>query len=210
MAHFYDLQAMVFRSALLFVGINTLMKIGLRKFNGFDALAVSLLVSAVMQPFIGHFGYILEILLSGIVVATIAFSAGAPRKAMLFLSSIIVFTESLTWSERIIGEMDDVDHCTPVNMAAAMQCGLLALVIYAVHASEEDRYKSNDDDEETQIKTWVVVVILACAARSVAMSYDCVGSTQTVSQLASMLKTMVLVSACVANGEDETVGAAED
>ena len=210
MAHFDDLEAMVYRSALLFVGFNTLMKIGLRKFNGFDALAVVLLVSAVSQPFLKHFGYILEISLSGIVVATVAFSAGAPRKAMLFLSSVIVFTESLTWSERIIGEMDDVEHCTPVNMAAAMQCGLLVLVMYAVHTSEEDRYKVDDGDQEMQLKTWIVVVILACAARSTAMSYDCVETKKTATQLATMLKTVVLVSACVANGEDETVGEAED
>jgi len=39
----------------------------------------------------------------------------------------------------------------------------------------------------------------------VAMSYDCVEGKKNVSQLMTMLKTIVLVSACVANGEDETV-----
>jgi hypothetical protein len=204
-AHFYDLEATVYRAALLFVGANAFMKVGLRKFNGFDALAVILLISAVAQPFLMYFGYILEIALSGIVVATVAFSAGAPRKAMLFISSIIVFTESLTWSERMVGEMDDIERCTPVNMAAFMQCGLLLLVGYAVYVSNDDGFKLDDIDQDAEMKLWVVIVVAACTARSVAISCDCEQGKQNASQLMSMLKTIVLVSACVANGEDETV-----
>ena len=204
-AHFYDLEATVYRAGLLFVGANAFLKIGLRKFNGFDALAVILLISAVSQPVLLHFGYILDIGLSGIVVATVAFSAGAPRKAMLFISSVIVFTESLTWSEKVVGEMDDIERCTPVNMAAIMQCCLLLLVGYAVHVSDDDGFKTSDDDQDAEMKLWVVIVLGACSARSVAMSYDCVEGKKNVSQLMTMLKTIVLVSACVANGEDETV-----
>jgi len=210
MAHFNDLEAMLYRSALLFVGVNTVMKVGLRKFNGFDALAVLLLTSAVSQPFVRHFGYIVEIALSGIVVALMALCAGSPRKATLFLSSIIVFTDALTWSEQIIGDMEDVDRCTPVNTAAAMQCAILVLLIYAVHATEEERYKPDGGDQETQLKTWTIVVVGACAARSAAMSYDCVEAKQSVSQIANMFKTVLLVSACVANGEDESAGYSEN
>jgi hypothetical protein len=209
MAHFNDLEAMVYRSALAFVGTNTLIKIGLRKFNGFDALALLLLLSAVLQPFFTHYGYIVEIAISGIMVSTTAYCAGAPRRAMLFLSSIIVFTESLTWSESVIGHMEDVDACSPVNVSAALQLGLLAMVVYAVHAVEEDRYVA-DDDDESQFKTWIVVIVGACAVRSVAMSYDCLEAKKSVSQLAGMLKTVLFVSACVANGQDETVGESAD
>jgi hypothetical protein len=209
MAHFDDLAAMVYRGALLFVVANTFIKIGLQKFNGFDALAIVLLINAVTQPLLTHYGYILEIALSGIVVATVAFSAGAPRKAMLFLSGVVVFTESLPWSERIVGEMDDIERCTPVNMAATMQCGLLALVGYAVYVSEEDRNNTDDDEQDMQLKTWLIILVGACAARSAAMSYDCMRDKKSISQFVNMLKTVVLVSACVANGEDETAGVTE-
>jgi hypothetical protein len=115
-----------------------------------------------------------------------------------------VFTEALIWSDSAIGDLEDMDACTPINVSASVQLGLLAMVVYAAHASEDDRYKT-DDDDESQFKTWIVVIVGACAARSVAMSYDCVEAKTTVSQLANMLKTMLFVSACVANGEDETV-----
>ncbi len=45
------------------------------------------------------------------MVATMAYCAGAPRKAILFLSSIIVFTEALIWSDSAIGDLEDMDAC---------------------------------------------------------------------------------------------------
>jgi hypothetical protein len=90
-------------------------------------------------------------------------------------------------------------------MAAFMQCGLLLLVGYAVYVSNDDGFKLDDIDQDAEMKLWVVIVVAACTARSVAMSCDCEQGKHTASQLMSMLKTIMLVSACVANGEDETV-----
>jgi len=90
MAHFDDLAAMVYRGALLFVVANTFIQIGLQKFNGFDALAIVLLINAVTQPLLTHYGYILEIALSGIVGVlcwSSHFSQGATTStAMRFLT----------------------------------------------------------------------------------------------------------------------------
>jgi len=197
MTSFQDLEALIFRSALLFCATHSLLKFALKRFNGFDALALAVLACAVVRPFLAQYGYIVQIALSGLVVAALAMRAGASRNGMLLLSNVVVFTDALAESERIVGDMDDVERCTPVVVAAVLQAALLALLTYAVYHTEAEQ-------QEAQLKMWVVVAVGASAARSATMSYDCHAVKRTLSELASMIRTLVLVGACVANGADET------
>ena len=153
-----------------------------------------------------HFGYIVEIVLYGIVVAAMAFRAGAHRKAALFISSVIVLTDALADSRRIIGDMDDADKCAPVFVAVVSQCALFVLVVYAVFSGEDDDvFLAEQQETEAQFKIWIVIVIGVCALRSSAICYDCSSVKDTLAQPAGMLRTVILASACVANGEDETI-----
>ena len=177
----------------------------LRKFNAFDAFAVLVLAHAVALPFL-HFGYIVENVLYGIVVAAMAFRAGAHRKATLFISSVIVLTDALADSQRIIGDMDNADKCDPVFVAVVSQCALFVLVAYAVFSGEDDEtFLAEQHETEAQFKIWIVIVIGVCALRSSAIYYDCSSVKGTLAQPAGMFRTVVLASACLANGEDETV-----
>ena len=116
------------RTFLGFVVLLTLMKISLKKLNGFDVLAVVVLASASVKSLINETGYILEIVVLGIVMATVTFNAGANRRGTLFVSGILVLSDAMVQYEDIVGELDDLDKCMPVKTGAAVQSLLLGII----------------------------------------------------------------------------------
>ena len=189
----------MFRSALLFVLFNVAVKISLRKLNGFDALSVSILVSANVKPFLHESGYIVEIALIGIVMSALAHSAGASRKGMLFISGVFVVSDVLVESTHLVGEIEGLEECGASKIGATAQATLLMMVLYATLNTEEDQATP-----QSEMQSWIALILASSALRSALVSYRCENKNQVLPDLASFARIIVLVSACTANGADET------
>jgi hypothetical protein len=206
MSTFKELQNALMRTFLGFVVLLTLMKISLKKLNGFDVLAVVVLASASVKSLINETGYILEIIVLGIVMATVTFNAGANRRGTLFVSGILVLSDAMVQYEDIVGELDDLDKCMPVKTGAAVQSLLLGIILYGTLGEDSD-YRSVDSDQtEIEMKRWILTLVSVSVIRSLAVVQQCSTALDTPNLVESFstLRVICLATVCIANGEDET------
>ncbi|MFB1019655.1 MAG: hypothetical protein QMC37_05385 [Flavobacteriales bacterium] len=203
MSTFKELQNALLRTFLGFVVLLTLMKISLKKLNGFDVLAVVVLASASVKSLINETGYILEIVVLGIVMATVTFNAGANRRGTLFVSGILVLSDAMVQYEDIVGELDDLDKCMPVKTGAAVQSLLLGIILYGTLGEDSP---SNSDQTEIEMKRWILTLVSVSVIRSLAVVQQCSTALDTPNLVESFstLRVICLATVCIANGEDET------
>ena len=181
------------------------MKITQRKLNGFDALTVAILASANVKPYLHESGYIVEIALIGIVMSALAHSAGASRRGMLFISGVFVVSDVLVDSTNLVGVIEGLEGCAASKIGATVQGSLLILVIYATANAEEERGVCAEGAPHGEVQAWIAVILAFSALRSALVSFACNKENQVLPALANFGRTIILASACIANGADETV-----
>jgi hypothetical protein len=205
MAQFEALESLVYLALGMFVFLSVGLKCWMRKMNGFDALAIAVLVTANLNPYLKQFGYIVSISLTGIVVAALASGAGASRRGILFLSSVIIFSDVLAESSKIVGEIEGLENCAPEKIATVLQGTLLSMMLYASTAEDNLRDCSSETELQMELKLWLCVIIGCSTARSFFATLTCDHESKVSVELTNFLRTILLVAACVANGADETV-----
>lgn len=197
----------MFRVAFGFVLVSFVVKLALKRLNGFDALGLVVLGGAVLKPFLGEVGYVSELVIISFSVAVIAASGGGSRRGVLFISATLLLTDVMVDYEHFIprraDDMHDEDACTPVDMAAAVQVLLFCFVSYAASVGGNGSHNQNMDDErEVEMRTWLAAIIAASAVRSMFVARECRGEHYS-AVLFNMFRVAVLAGGCVMYGEDE-------
>ena len=181
------------------------MKAAGRKINGFDVLALFALGASVAAPFAGDLGFILETVVIGVLISALSYAAGASRRGMLFLSATTVFGEALVESKKIIGDLDDVDPCAPAQLGAATHFLLLCTLSYACLGAEDSYRMSKEEEEQKELKSWIVAVVAANCVNATVVAYQCPSDKLSpLSVFSRTLRVFLATTACVTQGEDET------
>ena len=204
MATVKDLRDVVFRAGLLFLLINTSIKFYGRVGNGFDLLAVFVAAVAVASPFLKDFSFILEMVVIGVAIGALSYRAGASRRGLLFLSAITIFSEAMVDSRAILGDLEDVDPCAPAKVGAAGHFLLLCMLSYVALGQEDHFRMSREEEEQKEMQLWILCVVLSNCARALATTYVCPKKDTPLEVLAHTLRLILVVTACVAQGADET------
>jgi len=187
----------------LFVFILTTFKLVLNRVNGFDALAVLVLAVSSTITYTGVYGYIAESVVFGIVVAIFAMTGGANRRGMLFLAGTLILSEVLIKYKRILGELDDLDACTPIVFGSIIQACLFASMAYNFVNEHE---ASDGDKNEYEKRTWLTFILLVSSLSTAFKALACTHESTSITSLyLDTFRVLVLAVACVANAEDETL-----
>lgn len=195
----------VLRVGFIFVTFSFFVKLGLRKLNGFDVLAVLVLAAASTKNLTGEMGYLIEVTLFSVTVAVVAMAGGANRRGILFISTILLFSDVMVQYQHFVsGELDDLDACTPVKVGAAVQALLFLVTIYALAAGEDNGRKANEEEErESEMRIWLAGILAVSATRSFFAVRECGSDNNKMTNLLNAIRVGVLAAACVVNGEDE-------
>lgn len=189
-----------------FVLLSFLLKLSLRKANGFDVLSVLLLASASVEKLLGQAGQVSQATLFAFSVAVLARESGANRRGVLFISTLLLFSEvMIKYRHFLKDDIEDLDPCTPILIGASVQAILLAMLLYAFAGEDEGYGKRYSDEVAEELRAWLAVVILVATVRSFVTAYECDKGKGRLADLLETLRVFVLVAACVTNGEDETV-----
>lgn len=205
MATVKDLRDVIFRAGLFFLVINTSIKFFGKVGNGFDVLAVLVVGVAVVSPFLKNdVSFILEMVIIGVTVGALSYRAGATRKGLLFLSAITIFSEAMVDSRTILGDLDDVDPCTPAEVGAAGHFFLLCAMSYATLGQEEHFKLSEEEEEQKELQLWIVGIVAMNCGRAAVAAYVCPKQDGPLEVLVHTIRIILVATACVAQGADET------
>lgn len=200
-----DLEVALIRVGFGFVLLSFLLKLSLKKVNGFDVLSVLLLASASVENLLAEVGQAIQVTLVSFTVAVIAKESGANRRGMLFISTLLLFSEVMIRYRHFLNdEIEDLDPCTPILVGASVQALLLAMLLYAF-TGEEEGYGRKYTEEADELRTWLAVVLFTTAIRSFVTAYECDRGKGKLADLLETLRVLTLVAVCVTNGEDETM-----
>lgn len=182
----------------------------MRKVNGFDVISVLLLAVASTQNLIGQIGPMLQAIVFSFAVAVMAKESGANRRGMLFISIMLLFSEVMVQYKHFIsGDLEDIEPCTPIILGASMQAVLLAMILYAFIGEDDGYGQKKSEDVEEELRAWLAAILMVSTIRSCVAAYECDKGKGRLSDLFDTVRTLTLVAACVANGEDETTNETE-
>lgn len=188
-----------------FVSATFILKLCLKRLNGFDVLALIVLAAGSSRPLTGEAGVLVEMVLFACGVAVIAASGGAGRRGVLFISAAILLSDVMVGYEHFVDRRaDDPDACTPADVGAAAQALVFCFVCYATSQSEGGGYRpSSDDERENEMRAWLAAVIAVSTFRSMFAARECRSGKHDWSEILTLLRVGVLAGVCVINGEDE-------
>lgn len=188
-----------------FVSATFILKLCLKRLNGFDVLALIVLAAGSSRPLTGEAGVLVEMVLFACGVAVIAASGGAGRRGVLFISAAILLSDVMVGYEHFVDRRaDDPDACTPADVGAAAQALVFCFVCYATSQSEGGGYRpSSDDERENEMRAWLAAVIAVSTFRSMFAARECRSGKHEWSEILTLLRVGVLAGVCVINGEDE-------
>jgi hypothetical protein len=183
------------------------VKIFVKRWNGFDLLAVVALGVASASPYLGKFDLPLQSAVAAMIIGALAIGGGAPRRGYLFISTALLFSELITHYRRFAPEgLEDVDPCLPVQVGAAMHAALLCFVAYAITEVDQHSLRAGDTDAPTrEMRIWITILLCVFTASGLFTAYTCGNSIvpQHTTNMFSFFKVTALAFACVAHGEEE-------
>lgn len=189
-----------------FVLLLLLLKLSMRKVNGFDVLSVLLLAVASVQNMIGRIAPLLQAIVFCFAVAVLAKQSGANRKGMLFISIVLLFSEVLVqYKHFMLHDLEDIDPCTPIILGASVQAVILAMILYSFVGEDDDYGRKTTEGVEDELRAWLSAILMVSTVRSCVEAYECDKGKGKLTDMFNTLRILTIVAACVANGEDETI-----
>lgn len=202
-----DLEVTLVRVGFGFVLLLFLVKLSMRKVNGFDVLSVVLLASASVESLLGTTGQAIQITLFAFTMAVIAKESGANRRGMLFISTLLLFSEVMIKYRKFLkDDIEDLNPCTPILIGASVQALLLAMILYASAGEDEGYGRKSTEEVAEELKVWLAVVLLTTTIHGFVAAYECDKGRGKLADLFDTLRVPTLAAVCITNGEDETTG----
>jgi hypothetical protein len=214
MATLADLELSMMQVTAGFVFLYVCLKYAIRRLNGFDVLALLVFGVASFRPYTKEkVGFILDTVFFVVVVALVAVAAGANRRGTMFLSGLLLFSDAMVRHREIVGEVEDVKSCTPIQLGAAAQALLFFTVGYVI-VGEDDRGSfratSRAEEKESEMRAWLALLIGVSAAAAVFTGFHCDAPKRDgANSLVNTVRILTTGVVCLANGEDETEPADE-